>query len=291
MPLVGFGTFLSKPGEVGPAVECALQTGYRHIDCAATYMNEPEIGVVFNKVFNDPASGIKREDVFITSKLWVTEFHPDRVIPALKKTLSDLQLDYLDLYLIHMPLPSKKEDGKTTGLRRAGFSIHDTWKKMEEANKLGLAKAIGVSNYPAVLLNDLQNCCEILPAVNQIERHPYLVQSQNVAFNKDLGVVVTAYAPLGAPGLIKSVATPLLQNPVIMKIAAKHKKTEAQVLTRWSVDGDVVVIPKSVNPDRIKQNFDVFDFSLDEEDMKEIDSLDCNLRTFKQDWMGIPCFQ
>lgn len=293
MPIVGFGTFLSKPGEVAQAVQHALDAGYRHIDCAATYGNEAEIGAVFAKVFGDPESGIKREDVFITSKLWLTNFHPDKVEAALAQTLKDLQLDYLDLYLIHIPIPCKKnEKGETRALKRAGFSLHDTWKELEKAYKAGLCKAIGVSNYASVLLNDLQNCCEIMPAMNQIERHPYLPQDVNVKFIKDNGIQVTAYAPLGAPGLMGSkFEKKPMEHEVIVGIAEKYKKTPAQVLIRWSIDCGVVVIPKSVNEARIKQNFDVFDFKLDEDDMKQIATLGVNaLRTFEQDWMGAPSF-
>lgn len=294
MPVVGFGTFLAKEGEAGKSVEDALLAGYRHIDCAACYMNEAEIGKVFNKFFSDPSSGIKREDVFITSKLWITEFDPAKVEAACKKTLSDLQLDHLDLYLMHIPCASAKVDGNTRAVRRAGYCTIDTWRKMEGLHKAGLAKAIGVSNFPAVLLNDLCNGAEIPPAVNQIELHPYLAQYTNVAFNKELGVVVTAYAPLGAPGLMGDKygdKKGLLANETILAIAKKHSKTAAQVLVRWSVDRGVVVIPKSVKEERIKSNFDVFGFRLDDQDMADIKNLDCGLRTFTQDWMGVPCFE
>lgn len=295
MPIVGFGTFLAKPGEVSTAIECALKAGYRHIDCAACYENEKEIGEVFNRVFNEEKS-VKREDVFITSKLWVTNFHPKDVRAGLEQTLKDLQLTYLDLYITHIPVPCEKKDGsKPVALRRAGYSLNDTWKKMEEAHKDGLCKAIGVSNYPAVMLNDLQNCCEIMPAVNQIERHPYLAQDANLAFNKKLGVSITAYAPLGAPGLMNEglKVTPLLENEVIKAIADRHGKTPGQVLIRWSIDTGCVVIPKSVTPSRIESNFDVFDFKLSKADLKTIATLDRpgnSGRTFAQDWMGIPCF-
>lgn len=291
MPLVGFGTFLSKKGEVAAAVTEALKTGYRHIDCAATYENEEEIGEVFGKVFKE--GEIKREDVFITSKLWITEFHPDKARAALLKTLKDLQLDYLDLYLIHIPVASEKTDGNIKAARRTGFSVHDTWKVLEKCYEEGLVKAIGVSNYPAVLLNDLNNCCKVVPAVNQIERHPYLSQLKNVAFNKELGLAVTAYAPLGAPGLMAKMFAEkgsLMENEIVKKVAEKHGKAAAQVLIRWSVDSGVVVIPKSVTASRIQANFDVFDFKLDGDDMAEIAKLDCNLRSFTQDWMGVPCF-
>jgi len=294
MPTPGFGTFLSEPGQVGPAIDAALRAGYRHIDCAACYENEQEIGAEFAKWFDNKDSGVRREDVFVTSKLWLTEFHPSKVRAALQKTLADLRLAYLDLYLIHIPvICNRNEEGNSRAAKRAGFTLHDTWKVLEACYEEGLVKAIGVSNFPAVLLNELQNGCKIMPAVNQIERHPYLTQPENVAFNKDLGVVVTAYAPLGAPGLkgddYKTVSSPL-ENAVILAIAAKYGKTPAQVLLRWSIDSGIVPLPKSINPSRIVENFNVFDFKLDAEDMAAVNNLNIGLRTFKQDWMGIPCF-
>lgn len=294
MPIVGYGTFLAKPGEVAAGVEAALKVGYRHIDCAECYENQAEIGEVFNRVFNDASTGIKREHVFITSKLWITDFKPSSVRPALEKCLKDLQLGYLDLWLMHIPVACEKKDGKIVGGRRLGYSLHDTWVEVEKAYKEKLCKSIGVSNFPVVLINDFQNKCEIVPAVNQIERHPYLAQNENVAFNKDCGISITAYAPLGAAGLMGSKFTdlkPPLENAAVVAVAAKHKKTAAQVLIRWSIDQGVVVIPKSVTASRIAENFNVFDFKLDEEDMKSINALDVGFRTFTQDWMGVPCFK
>jgi len=295
MPLVGYGTFLSEPGIVGPAVEAAFKAGYRHVDCAECYDNEVEIGVVFNKIFSDASSGIKREDVFVTSKLWTNDFHPSKVRAALEKTLKDLQLSYLDLYLMHIPIPTEKKtkDGDSTAVRRAGFSLLDTWRVLEQCHKEGLVKAIGVSNFPCVLINDFQNACEIVPAVNQIERHPYLAQYELHAFHQSLGIAITAYAPFGNPGLMSEKLRsqgPLLSNPVILETAKKHRKTPAQVLIRWQIDSGCVVIPKSITPTRIAENFDVFDFKLDAEDMARIRSLDCGFRLFAQDWAGVPCF-
>lgn len=296
MPVVGFGTFLCEPGQVATAVREALRIGYRHIDCAECYENQAEIGAVFDEVFNDAKTGIRREDVFITSKLWLTDFHPSKVRAALQKALTDLKLTYLDLYLIHIPVAcARNEEGNSRASRRAGFSLIDTWRVLEAAHDEGVVKAIGVSNYPAALLNDLQNGCRIMPAVNQIERHPYLTQPDNINFIKSLGVSVTAYAPLGAPGICtdefkaKELKVPL-ENDVVLRIAVKHNKSAAQVLIRWSVDSGIVVIPKSVSPNRIAENFNVFDFRLDADDVAAINALNRDLRTFKQDWMGIPTF-
>jgi len=293
MPMVGYGTFLSEPGVVGPALEAALKAGYRHVDCAECYDNEVEIGVVFNKIFSDPMSGLKREDVFVTSKLWCNDFHPTKVRAALTKTLNDLQLSYLDLYLMHIPIPTEKKDGDSVASRRAGFGLLDTWRVLEQCYKEGLVKAIGVSNFPAVLINDFQNAAEIVPAVNQIERHPYLAQYELLHFHQELGISITAYAPFGNPGLMADKLQThgsLLSNPIILDTAKKHRKTPAQVLIRWQIDSGCVVIPKSITPARISENFNVFDFKLDAEDMTRLRTLNCDFRLFKQDWPGVPCF-
>jgi alcohol dehydrogenase (NADP+) len=298
MPLVGLGTFLSTTDEVQGAVRAALKAGYRHIDCAAAYRNEDKIGEVFAEFFNDPKSGVKREDVFITSKCPPMCTHPDTIEATLKKTLKDLQLEALDLYLIHQPNfaeEKKEEKGKWTYGKRKGFGIQDSWRVMEKCHEAGLAKAIGISNFNAALVCDMQNYAKVVPAVNQVERHPYLAQNRLVDFHKENGIVTTAYAPLGAPGLMAKkfegtdVKAPL-SCQTIVDIAAKHKKTPAQVLIRWSVEQGVVVIPKSVKPHRIVENFDVANFKLDADDMKAIAALDRGFRTFEQDWYGVPMF-
>lgn len=193
MPQLGFGTFLSSPGEVGPAVKAALLAGYKHIDCAAVYGNEKEIGVVFAELFNDKDSGIKREDIFITSKLWVAQARPDTVEAMLKKTLADLQLEYLDLYLIHQPIiiePNPDYDqkhriiGKFRPLRGQGWGLQDIYRGMETCYNKGLTKAIGISNFNAQTFNDCLMYAKVPPAVNQIERHPYLAQPAMVSFAK-----------------------------------------------------------------------------------------------------------
>jgi len=164
---------------------------------------------------------------------------------------------------------------------------------LEQCHKEGLVKAIGVSNFPSVLINDFQNACEIVPAVNQIERHPYLAQYELHSFHESLGISITAYAPFGNPGLMADKLRsqgPLLSNPVILDIAKRHRKTPAQVLIRWQIDSGCVVIPKSITPTRIAENFNVFDFKLDTEDMTRIRGLDCGFRLFAQDWHGVPCF-
>jgi aldehyde reductase len=285
MPLVGLGTFEAKPGEVGNAVKKALEMGYRSIDCAAAYENEAEIGKAMHEVFSQ--GKIKREDVFITSKLWAAKNDPSEVHAAITKTLKDLQLDHLDLYLIHQPVPVDPNGFKYK--KRTGYGLQDLWRAMEKVQKEGLTKSIGVSNYNSALISDIQNYAHVMPAVNQVERYPYFAQLEHIKYCNELGIHVTAYAPLGAPGSYKE--SNVLEDHVIKELATKHKKTPAQIIIRWNMDSGVIVIPKSVHEERIKENFGVFDFSLSEDEIKKINELDKNKRLFAQDWMGIPLFK
>jgi len=290
IPILGFGTFLAKPGEVGDALKVAIKVGYRHIDCAACYGNEKEIGQTLSEIFKE--GSVKRQDLFITSKLWVTNLYPHEVIPALQQTLSDLQLDYLDLYLVHIPVQVEKVDNKSQFRlgKGKGFGLQDTWRKMEEAYEKKLVRAIGVSNYPASLLGDILSYAKILPVTNQVERHPFFVQEKLVNLCKKYGIEITAYASLGAPAFERGQSVSVLDNEVIKEIAKVHNKTPAQVLIRWSIDTGCIAIPKSVKPDRIKENYDIWDFKLSEEEIKNINALDKNLRSFHQDWMDFPLF-
>jgi len=287
--LLGIGTFQAKPGEVGQALKTALQIGYRHIDCAEVYGNQKEIGQALAEVFAE--GKISRAEVFITSKLRAGFMHPDKIDTQIKNTLEDLQLSYLDLYLIHHPVPCVPGPQPGTTVAGRGISLQQVWRKMEELVDSGKVKSIGVSNFSSVLLNDLINYARIKPVINQIELSPYLTQKKHLAFCRSVGVEITAYGALGAPDLMKNkTQTPILSNPVLAKIAEKKGKTPAQVLIRYQIEQKTTVIPKSVHAHRIEENFKVWDFELDKEEMEALDGLNQNLRLFDQDWHGVPVF-
>lgn len=285
IPAIGLGTWKASPGMVGKAVKEALKSGYQHVDCAAVYQNEKEIGQALFEVFaNDD---IKREEVWITSKLWNTAHKKEHVIPALKQTLFDLQLDYLDLYLMHWPVafkpglkgfPQSDEDY----LSLDEVPLIETWNAMLEAKKQGLIKHAGVSNFSAKKLMDLLSKTTDGPEMNQVELHPFLHQDELLSFCKENNIALTAYSPLGSTDRatqMKAANEPsLLDNEVVNKIAKQKNATPAQVLICWSVQRGTAVIPKSTNPGRIKENLASGQLELSQEDMKALKGLDMHYR-------------
>ncbi len=284
MPAFGLGTWKSAEGDVYNAVKTAIKNGYRHIDCAAAYGNENEVGKALKEVIEEGV--VKREDLWVTSKLWCNMHAKEDVIIALNKTLSDLQLEYLDLYLIHWPVAQKKEI-PFVSKGEDFISLEElpnelTWQGMEKAVELGLTKHIGVSNFGPKALQDLIASAKIKPEMNQVESHPYFQQEDMLSFCKEHGIHVTAYSPLGSsdrPDKFKTENEPrLLQDPVIFEIAASKNVTPGQVLISWALHRGTAVIPKSVNPGRIAQNFEAQTVELSESDMNNIASLNKNHR-------------
>lgn len=292
MPLMGLGTWKSASNEAGEAVEYALtEAGYRHIDCAAAYGNEKEIGEALGRVFK--SGKVQRKDVFITSKLWNTAHAHDAVRPACEATLRDLGLDYLDLYLVHWGMSTSESHwavDENGVLALDPVPYRETWEAMEKLVEAGLVKAIGVANLSVAQLIDLLSYAKIRPAMNQVELHPYLQQSRLVEFCQYRDIAVTAYSPLGRPGAAE-MAGKLVDDETIVKIARAHKKSPAQVLLRWGVQRNTVVIPKSTHRERIKENIDIFDFEISKKEMEAIASLERGQRLVDPyEWGKIPYF-
>ncbi|NVD70186.1 aldo/keto reductase [Duganella sp. BJB1802] len=253
MPLVGYGVFqIADANECQRSVIDAIDTGYRLIDTAASYMNEEAVGLGLR------ASGVAREELFVTSKLWVQETGYERTQQAIEKSLRRLRLDYLDLYLIHQPFGD----------------VHGSWRAMEDAYRSGKVRAIGVSNFQPDRLMDIIAFNQIAPAVNQIEVNPFQQQLESAAFMKEVGVQAEAWAPFaeGRNGLF--------QNAALLAIAARHGKTVGQVVLRWLVQRGIVALAKSVRKERMAENIAIFDFELDDTDMAAITALDTNTSSF-----------
>lgn len=283
VPIFGLGTWKSKPGEVTQAVKDAIDIGYRHIDGAHVYGNEKEVGAAIKAKIAEGV--VKREDLFITSKLWNTFHRPNLVEPAIKRTLADLGLDYVDLYLIHWP-HGFKEGGDLFptnaegSLELSDVDYLDTWKAMEDVLAKGLTKNIGVSNFNSEQITRLLENATVKPVTNQVECHPYLAQKKLSDFCKERDILITAYSPLGSPDRpwAKPDDPKLLEDKKLIDLGKKYNKTPAQILIRYQVDRGHIVIPKSVTKSRIAQNMNIFDFKLSPEDIAYIDTFDCNGR-------------
>ncbi|WP_407288504.1 aldo/keto reductase [Streptomyces sp. BP-8] len=252
MPQLGFGVWQVPDDEAATAVGHALDAGYRSIDTAAIYGNEEGTGKALS------ASGLPRDELFVTTKLWNSEQGYDSTLRAFDASLAKLGLEYVDLYLIHWPLPARD-------------AYVDTYKALEKIYADGRAKAIGVSNFQPAHLERLLGETSVVPAVNQIELHPQFQQAESRAVHARHGIATEAWSPLGQ-------GRGLLQDPTIARLAAKHGKTPAQVVLRWHVQLGNVVIPKSVTPSRIAENIDVFDFALDDADLATLTGLDTGNR-------------
>lgn len=247
MPMLGFGVFQVNNLKIcEKAVNEAIEIGYRLFDTAMTYNNEEAVGRAVKN------SGIRREDFFITTKAWITDMGYDRTMKAFEKSIKKLGLDYLDLYLIHQPFGD----------------YYGTWRAMERLYKEGYIKAIGVSNFSSARLIDMSYNFEILPMINQIELHPHYQRSEELNLMHEMKIQTEAWAPF-AEGMKGT-----FNEPVLVNIARKHNKTTAQVILRWNIQRRVTVIPKSVHKERIEENFNIWDFLLDDEDMRLIATLD-----------------
>ncbi|XP_015114231.1 aldo-keto reductase family 1 member B1 [Diachasma alloeum] len=283
VPVLGLGTWKSAPGQVYEAVKTAISMGYRHLDCAPVYGNEKEIGEAIKTQIQEGV--VERKDIFVTSKLWCTMHNPALVEPALKNTLEDLCIDYLDLYLIHWPFGFKEGDELFPILPSGQFHGNDvdyidTWTAMENLVQKGLVKNIGLSNFNSHQINRILNNCKIKPVNNQIECHPYLTQSKLSDFCKSKGIVITAYSPLGSPDRpwAKPEDAQLLNDPRLRSIADNYGKTTAQVVLRYQVDRGHIVIPKTVSEARMMENKGIMNFTLSNDDIELINSFNCNGR-------------
>ncbi|UCE09128.1 MAG: aldo/keto reductase [Candidatus Thorarchaeota archaeon] len=251
IPLLGLGTYHLSPSKMARnAILSALQLGYRHIDTAMIHRNETDVGAAIRE------SGIPRDQVFITTKLWNSDQGYESALAACKQSMKRLGVDYIDLYLIHWPVPERRLE---------------SWRALEKLLDYGNCRTIGVSNYQYRHLEELLGECSVVPAVNQVEFHPFLFQRELFLYCKSKSIQLEGYSPL-TKGM-------RLRDPQLQWIAAKYNKTVAQILVRWQLEHDIVTIPKSARANRIRENSQVFDFSISREDMKILNNMNEDLRT------------
>lgn len=287
-PLLGYGTYGGKDSanELASAIEHAIDAGYRHFDLAEIYNNQKELGEQFKRIID--SKKVKREELFITTKVWNTNHDPKNVLASFERSLKDLQMDYVDLLLVHWPLAWKHStlDLSQPGagcpienglLQYENVSLLNTWRAFEQLQESGRVRHIGVSNYNVGLLQDLVLYAKIKPAVVQVELHPYLPQFGLLQFAKAHGIVLTAYTPLGRPDKAHKTDRILLQDDVILKIAKDHNVEPANVVLRWLIDHGIAAIPKSKTQSRIESNFKkTIDLKLSKDEIKLIDKIHDN---------------
>jgi alcohol dehydrogenase (NADP+) len=285
-PMIGLGTWKSTTDSVYCAVKHALTNGYRHLDCAPIYMNEKPVGRAIQDSIS--SSGIQREDLWITSKLW-NSFHAYHdAIDALKQTLHFMQLDYLDSFLIHWPVAMKKSVGHARAKSASDFislkdiTLEETWQALIDCQKMGLTRTIGVSNFSQSKIETVSLATGIQPFINQVECHPLLSQQPLLNYCQENNILFTAYSPLGSgdrPAPLKQANEPsLLQHPLINEIATQHNASSAQVLLAWGLSRNTIVIPKSTQAAHIDSNLAGIHLSLTEKNIKEIDTLNEDFR-------------
>ena len=294
LPAVGFGLWKIDKPDTANLVHAAVEAGYRHLDSAADYGNEKEAGEGIKSAL---AAGLcQREELWVTSKLWNTYHRPEHVRAACEKTLSDLGLDYLDLYLIHFPIALKfvdfderyppewffDPDAEAPRMEIDPVPLHQTWAAMEDLKESGLVKHIGVCNYNSALLHDLMAYAKQKPEVLQVEAHPYLSQERLIKLAQDYGMTVTAFSPLGALSYVSldmaAENESVLETDAVKTAAARLGKTPAQVVLRWGVQRGTAIIPKTARKERLKENLALFDFELSAEEMQAISALNSNRR-------------
>ncbi len=294
LPSVGLGLWKIDPRIAAGVVEKAVEVGYRHFDSACDYGNEAEVGEGLRRVLQ--SGRVERDDLWITSKLWNTYHRPEHVKPALERTLADLKLEYLDLYLMHFPIPLRfvpfekryppgwvfDPSAATPRMEPDPVPIRETWRAMEELARQELVRDIGVCNFGCALLRDLLSYAELAPSVLQIESHPFLTQDKLIRFCRESNIVVTAFSPLGAQSYYTlGMASPdesVLAQPAIRQLAERHGRTPAQIVLRWGVQRGTAVIPKTSSPERLRENLALFDFELSPDEMSIIGSLNKNRR-------------
>lgn len=256
MPMLGLGVFrMGETGDDTSAIATAIESGYRSIDTAAIYGNEKMVGDAVKQ------SGVKREDLFITTKLWNQAMRDGNFEEAFSQSLKDLDMDYVDLYLIHWPVKGR---------------YVDSWLALEKIYKSGRAKAIGISNFHEHHIEDIKKVWSVVPAINQIELHPNLTQKPTLEICKKEGIIPQSWSPLGGGG--PDFRDNLLTKDVLVSIGKKYGKSPAQIILRWNIDLGIVAIPKSITPSRIKENIDIFDFQLTADEITAIDGLNKDLR-------------